>query len=46
MCIFDKFKDTLADFVNSLDNGFDIKVLAELRQIYILSNDIFGLEKR
>lgn len=44
--ILNQFKDTLNNFVNTLNNGSNIEVLAEPKQIYILSNNIPGLRKK
>ena len=42
MPIFNQFKDTFDNLINSSDDGSDTKVPAELSQIYVLSNNILG----
>lgn len=44
LIIFNQYKDTLDNLIDSLDNNSDIKLLAILKWIDILSNNILGLE--
>lgn len=46
MSISNKFKNTLDNLINSLNNNSNIKTLAESREIYILNNNILSLGKR
>lgn len=46
MPIANWFKDTLDNPINNLNNGFDIKTLAESRQIYKSSDNIPDLGEK
>lgn len=46
MLISNQLNDTFNKLIDSLDNGSNIEVLAELMQIYMSNNNILGSGKR